>query len=136
MARLRKAVAVTVNEADAVLRASVDIAELSAARTKASLVRSLLEDEVVSGLHGLLQTEEAGVALRAHVQWLHQHLALEPIYELGQVLTIPKNRTSSFHFNDAPADNAREIFSIRVLAVGWKHSGVIVRKPVAVVIHD
>ena len=93
--RLRRAVAMTVSNADAVLKSSDAIAAVSVERTKKSMVRSLLEHEVLAALYGLPAGDVAS-ALRIHARWLQEQFGLEPVYEPGQELEIPAARLKAF----------------------------------------
>lgn len=130
--QLRRAISVTVARADSVLASSEAIAQLSAMRTKAELVSSLLADEVLTSLYGLAKSDDKVATLRLFSQWLRDHLSLEPVYEEGQVLEIPKERLSSFDLVDGSAvPKASSICSIRIVAAGWKQAGKVLRKPIA-----
>lgn len=130
--QLRRAISVTVTRADSVLASSEAIAQLAAKRTKAELVSSLLDDEVLTSLYGLAKSDDNVAALRLCSQWLREHLSLEAVYEQGQVLEIPKERLSAFDLVDESAiPSAAAICSIRIVAAGWKQAGKVLRKPIA-----
>lgn len=132
--QLKRAVSVTVTRADSVLASTEAIAQLAATRTKAQLVSSLLDDEVLTTLYGLAQSDDNVAALRLCSQWLREHFSLEPVYEQGQVLDIPKERLSAFDLIDESGHSQSAICSVRILAAGWKQAGKVLRKPVAATI--
>jgi hypothetical protein len=130
--QLRRAISVTVARADSVLASSEAIAQLSATRTKADLVSSLLADEVLTSLYGLAKSDDNVATMRLLSQWLRDHLSLEPVYEQGQVLEIPQERLSAFDLVDGSAiPSASAICSVRIVAAGWKQAGKVLRKPMA-----
>ena len=129
--RLKRAVSVTVSRADSVLASSEAIVQQAAARTKAQLVSSLLEDEVLTTLYAIPQSEGTLPALRLYSRWLHEHLALEPIYEEGEVLEVPEARLPAFNLIDGAGRTAGGICAVRIVAAGWKQAGKVLRKPVA-----
>ena len=129
--QLKQAVGITVSRADSVLGATEAIVQLATRRTKAHLVSSLLEDEVLTALYGLPQSESAVLALRLYSRWLKEHLGLESIYEQGQILEVPGGRLSAFDLVDGAGRNPRGIVAIRIVAAGWKQDGKLVRKPLA-----
>lgn len=132
--QLKRAVGVTVSRADSVLESTEAIANLSGARTKSQLLRSLLDDEVLSTLYGLSQNEDTSSALRMHSRWLREHFAVEPIYEQGQELEVPEGRLAAFDLIDGTGQTPRGICAIKILAVGWKQGNKVLRKPVASII--
>ena len=129
--QLRRAVSVTVTSADSILASTEAIAQLAATRTKAELVSSLLDDEVLTSLYGLAKSDDNVAALRLWSQWLREHLSLEPVYEQGQVLEIPKERLSAFDLIDESVHSLSAICSVRIVAAGWKQAGKVLRKPIA-----
>ena len=130
--QLRRAVSVTVAKADSVLASSEAITQLAASRTKAELVASLLDNEVLTSLYGLAKSDDNVATLRLLSQWLREHLSLDSVYELGQVLEIPKERLSAFDLVDGSAiPSASAICSVRIVAAGWKQAGKVLRKPIA-----
>lgn len=131
LTRLRRAVAVTVSRADAVLASSDAIAALSADRAKEMLIRSLLDDGVLAALYSLSPSDATSTALRMHARWLRERLGLEPLYEQGQVLEIPAARLSAFDLVDGAGAHLSDICRISILAAGWKQGERVLRKPVA-----
>ena len=130
--KLKRAVSVTVSRADSVLASSEAIVQQAATRTKAQLVSSLLDDEVLTTLYALPQSEGTVSALRLYSRWLYEHLALEPVYEEGQLLEVPEARLSAFNLIDGTGRKAGGICAIRIVAAGWKQAGKVLRKPVGV----
>jgi hypothetical protein len=129
--QLKRAVSVTVSRADSVLASTDAIAQLAATRTKAQLVSSLLDDEVLTALYGLSKSDDNVSALRLCSRWLREHLSLEPVYEPGQVLDVPKGRLSAFDLIDGGDHSPSGICSVRIVAAGWKQGNKVLRKPVA-----
>jgi hypothetical protein len=136
MKKLKRAVSVTVSSADSVLASSEAIVQQAAARTKARLVSSLLDNEVLTTLYALPQSDGTLLALRLYSRWLYEHLALEPIYEEGEVLEVPEARLSAFNLIDGAGRDASGICAIRIVAAGWKQDGKVLRKPVALALVD
>ncbi len=132
--QLKRAVSVTASRADSVLASTEAIAQLAATRTKAQLVSSLLDDEVLTTLFGLAQSDDNVLALRLYARWLREHFSLEPIYEQGQVLDVPKGRLSAFDLIDESGQSPSGICSVRIVAAGWKQGSKVLRKPVASII--
>ena len=128
--RLRRSVAMTVSNADAVLKSSDAIAAVSVERTKQSIVRSLLEHEVLAALYGL-PAGDVTSALRIHARWLQEQFGLEPVYEPGRELEIPAARLEGFDFTGSETGQASGVCVIKIVAAGWKRNGRVLRKPVA-----
>ncbi len=134
--RMKRAVSVAVSSGDAVVRSAEAIAQTAATRTKAQLLTSLLDDEVLTTLYGLPDSEgmaDIESALRLHSAWLREHFELEPLYERGQVLEIPAERLAAFDVPDAKGQSPKAICALRIVASGWKQGSKVVRKPVATV---
>ena len=134
LTQLQRAVSVTVSRADGVLASTEAIAHLAATRTKAQLVSSLLDDEVLSTLFALAHNDDNASALRLYSRWLREHFSLEPVYEKGQVLDVPKERLSAFDLIDGSGQSPSGICSVRIVAAGWKQGSKVLRKPVASII--
>ncbi len=131
--RLKRAVSVTVSRADSVLASTEAISQLAATRTKSQLLSSLLEDEVLTALFSLSQTEDTSKALRLYSGWLRRHFALEPIYEQGEILEVPRGRLSTFDILDGTDRGSSDIYAIRIVSGGWKQGSQVLRKPVATI---
>jgi hypothetical protein len=130
---LRKDVAVTVSSANAVREAADAIAAVSSERTKDLMIRSLLDDEVLGLLYSLPATDATSTALRVHARWLRNQLALEPVFEPGQVLQVPAARLPAFHLMKGVTAPATGRCTIHVVASGWKRNDRVLRKPVVFV---
>ena len=120
----------TVSNADAVLKSSDAIAAVSVERTKESMVRSLLEHEVLAALYSCPAGDVAS-ALRIHARWLQEQFGLEPVYEPGQELEIPAARLKAFNVTRSEAGETDGICRITIVAPGWKREGRVLRKPLA-----
>lgn len=131
--QLKRALSVTVSRADSVLASTEAIAQLAATRTKAQLVSSLLDDEVLTTLYDVAQSDDNVSALRLYSRWLREHLSLEPLYERGQVLDVPKGRLSAFDLVDGGGHSSSGICSVRIVAAGWKQGNRVLRKPSATI---
>src|SRR2546423_10378726 len=71
--RLKRAVTVTISKADSVLASTETIAELAATRAKSMLLRSLMDEEVLSALYCVPRNEDSSKALRMFSRWLRDH---------------------------------------------------------------
>jgi hypothetical protein len=128
--QLKRAVNVTLSKADAVLASAEAIANLAVTRTKAQLVSALLEDEVLTALYSLPQGNETVSALRLYSRWLREHLALEAIYEQGQLLDVPEGRLRAFDLVDGSCPPTTGVCTIQIVTSGWKQGSKVLRKPV------
>lgn len=130
---LRQNVAVTVSSANAVREAADAIAAVSAERTKELMIRSLIDDEVLGLLYSLPSTDATSTALRVHARWLRSQLALEPVFEPGQVLEVPAAKLPAFHLMKGVTAPSTGRCTLHVVASGWKRNDRVLRKPVVFV---
>jgi hypothetical protein len=130
IASLRRDIAVTVSSANAVREAADAIATLSAERTKELMIRSLFDDQVLGLLYSLPATDSTSTALQVHARWLRNQLALEPMYEPGQVLEMPAALLPAFDLMEGVTAPSTGLCTLHVVASGWKRHDQVLRKPV------
>jgi hypothetical protein len=130
---LRRDVAVTVSSANAVRAAADAIATVSTERSKELMIRALLDDEVLGLLYSLPATQATSTALQVHSRWLRNHLALEPVYEPGQVLDVRAAELPAFDLMKGVTAPSTGRCTIHVVASGWKRNDRLLRKPVVFV---
>jgi|SRR5947208_5060918 len=119
MRQLKRAVAGTVSRADAVLQSSDAIAQLAVARTKHAVVQSLIDDGLLTALHNLTPGDETAPVQRMHTRWLREHFDLEPKYEPGALVEIPRSKLSSFELTAGSEIPTTDICALQIKASGW-----------------
>ena len=108
---------------------------------KASLVESLVEDQLLPDLkrlHSHLGSavghfQEFQLLAEATLNWFARHFDLSEHLEAGQLLEIPASHLEQYDFDGPLPDADRALVQVQVLAPGWKcRSQIIIPPRVAV----
>jgi len=123
--RLQSSVRATITRADAVLAASTDIADAARSAYRAELVTSLADDGILAVLDRVVTEstpcDEATARFRDVVlSWLRRQFDLEPVYEPGQSMSVPRQALERLHVEGAVSDLTSSLVKVRVIQSGWR----------------
>jgi hypothetical protein len=132
-----------------VVRVADAIAETAVERRESSLVASMVESRILADLVELRRLFSARAAAAdttpdrelapylnvpaALLDWLCVSFGLEPLFEAGAVLEIPRSRAESFALAGTLPPGSG-LARVRVTSQGWKRRGTIVARPSAEVV--
>jgi hypothetical protein len=134
---------------EALVRVADAIAETAVERRESALVASMVESRIVADLVELRRlfsvraagadtTPDRGLAPYLNVpaallDWLCVSFGLEPLFEAGALIEIPRSRADSFMLAGTLPPGSG-LVRVRVVSPGWKRRGKTVARPSAEVV--
>jgi hypothetical protein len=128
-----------ITRADAVLTASTEIGDAARSAYRSELVKRLADEGILAALDRVVSESTASDQAAARfrevlVGWLRRQFDLEPVYEPGQSMSVPRQALERFAVEGAAADlPSTPLVNVRVIQSGWRIGPRQLLKPHAII---
>ena len=124
--QLQSSVRTTITRADAVLAASTEIGDAARSAYRTELVTSLGDEGILAAIDRVITEstpadQAVGRFRDVLLGWLRRQFDLEPVYEPGQLMSVPRQALERLSVEGAVPDlPSTSLVKIRVIQSGWR----------------